>query len=234
MTNNWQVFAFSGEAPEFSGAKALHASPKNPKTKPVPRVHPCTGTEHAIPHAGSIQRGVGMPCTDPGSQTPIPSLISDSPLEHRFTDTASLKSAGMPAGTCNVLHTQGEDHKLAFQSLSYCRTGNSRHSNLLAKPEGPCNQSGLNNLAKLSCQLRDCLPGAHCCDGSGLWQLGEMLGQPAGAEGCAAAAATALPGHPQKVPVTQTQWGSAPQTLGQTDHPTHGSLCARVQHHSLV
>ena len=86
MTNNWQVFARSGEAPEFLGAKALHASPKNPNHTPVPRLHPRTGTEHTIPPAGSIRRGVRMPCTDPRSQIPIPWLISSSPLWHSFTE----------------------------------------------------------------------------------------------------------------------------------------------------
>lgn len=76
------------------------------------------------------------------------------------------------------------------------------------------------------------LPGAHCCDGPGLQQPGEMLGQTAGAGGCTAA--TALPRYLQKVPVTQTQRGSAPQILGHTDHRTHGSLHAGIRCHLLV
>lgn len=86
MTNNWQVFALSGEAPKFSGTKALPASPRNPNNKTSSRGTPTHGTQHAIPPAGSIQSGVGMPCMDPGSQIPNPLLISDNPLQHSFTE----------------------------------------------------------------------------------------------------------------------------------------------------
>lgn len=111
-------------------------------------------------------------------------------------------------------------------------TETSRHSNLLAKPEAPHSWSGSNNLAKLSYHLRGCLSGAHCCDSPRFQQLREMLGQTTQAGVCAAAAA--LPRHSEKGPVTQTQRGLAPPTLGQTHHPWHRSLYAGVKHHSLL
>lgn len=59
---------------------------QEPKQQTSPKGTAMYGTEHAIPPAGSIRRGVGMPCTDPRSLIPILLLISDSPLRHSFTE----------------------------------------------------------------------------------------------------------------------------------------------------
>lgn len=128
----------------------------SPKGTTMPRnraLHP-TGWKHPRWHRNALH----------GSQEP-----DSYPFAHVQQALATqLHRNQQECLQTKVLHIRGEDHNLTFWSLSYCRTGNFKDGNLLAKHEAPHNPSVLNNPAKLLCQLRNCLPSAHCCDSSGL------------------------------------------------------------------
>lgn len=161
-----------------------------------------------------------------GSQEPdsISLLMSSRPLQHSFTEIGrnACRQRSCTPGVKILIW-------LSEASLTAgLETSGTQGRQLITKPEAPHNPSGLNNPAKLPCQFRNYLPSAHCCDSSGLQQPGKQLRQPASARGCSAA--TVLLQHPQKVPVTQREEGSAPQTMGHTDHPPPGS----TRCHSLV
>lgn len=178
MTNNWQLFVL----PRWSFQIFISSSPcffleskhqTSPKGTPMPRNRPLDATERKHPRwcRNALH---GFQEADSYLFCSLQALATQ--LHWNQQECLQTK----------VLHTRGEDHNLTFWSLSYCRTGNFRDGNLLVKPEAPHNPSALNNLAQLPCQLRSCLPSAHCCDSSRLQQPGKLLREPASARGCTA------------------------------------------------
>lgn len=149
MTNNWQLFAL----PRWSFQIFISSSPcfleskhqTSPKGTPMPRNRPLDATEWKHPRW----------CRNAlhGSQEPDSYLFCSLQAL-----TTQLHWNQQECLQRKVLHTQGEDHNLTFWSLSYCRTGNFRESNLLAKPEDPHNPSALNNLENYRVSLGVAFP----------------------------------------------------------------------------